>query len=58
MLLMLRQKDLGRVIKWSIEDNMDLHEDKFVVMSYRINSSTLFRELPYKAQKWKFLTLR
>ena len=40
------QEDLNRVIKWSIENNMDLHEDKFEVISYRINSSSLLRELP------------
>ena len=31
-----------------IENNcMDLHEDKFEVLNYRINSSSLLRELPF-----------
>ena len=45
--MLLLQKDLDRVIKWSIENNIDLHEDKFEVMNYRIISSTLLRELPF-----------
>ena len=45
--LALLQEDLDKVIKWSIENNMDLHEDKFEVINYRINSSSLLRELPF-----------
>ena len=45
----LLQEDLDRVIKWSIDNNMDLHEDKFEVMNYRINSSSLLRELPFSS---------
>jgi hypothetical protein len=41
------QEDLDKVIKWSIENNMDLHEDKFEVINYRINSLSLLRELPF-----------
>ena len=45
--LALLQSDLDQVIKWSIENNMDLHEDKFEVISYKINSSSSLKELPF-----------
>ena len=47
--ILLLQKDLDAVVKWSIDNNMDLHEDKFEVMNYRINSSTFLRELPFSS---------
>ena len=43
----LLQDDLNKVIQWSIENNMGLHEDKFEVLNYRMNSSSLLRELPF-----------
>ena len=41
------QKDLDTIISWSRENNMDLHEDKFEVLNYKINSSKLLGELPF-----------
>ena len=32
--LALLQSVLDQVVKWSIENDMDLHKDKFVVISY------------------------
>ena len=43
----LLQDDLNKVIKWSMENNMDLHEDKFEVINYKVNSSSLLKELPF-----------
>ena len=33
---MVLQTDLNAVVKWSTENNMQLHEDKFELLSYRI----------------------
>ena len=41
--LALLQSDLDQVVKWSIENDMDLHEDKFEVIS----SSSFIKELPF-----------
>ena len=41
------QMDLETVIKWSDMNNMKLHEQKFEVLNYVLNSSNWLRELPY-----------
>ncbi|KAL5272901.1 hypothetical protein ACHWQZ_G000914 [Mnemiopsis leidyi] len=41
------QIDLDKIITWSIDNNMDLHEDKFKVLNYKILSSKLLKELPF-----------
>ena len=42
------QSDLDQVIKWSIENNMQLHEDKFELLSYRTPRNKIFTEaLPF-----------
>lgn len=41
------QEDLWNVIEWSILNNMQLHEQKFGMVSYRLNKSHLLQNLPF-----------
>ena len=42
------QKDLQNVIQWSIENNMQLHEDKFEFMQHVLSKDALLlKELPF-----------
>ena len=50
------QDDLGRVVKWSIANNMFLHDDKFKVLNYCLNSSLLLRNLPFTAHLLEYVT--
>ena len=43
----LLQEDLWNVIAWSMLNNMQLHEDKFEVVNYTLNTSNLLRHLPF-----------
>ena len=49
------QSDLNSVVQYSKENNMKLHENKFELLSYRNNTSTL-RELPYAEEFSQYLT--
>ena len=58
------QEDLCRVINWSTMKDRELHEDKFQLLSYPLNSSQLLRQLPfysensqYKSPKGHVITL-
>ena len=50
------QNDLNIIIAWSIENNMDLHEDKFEVLNYKIQSSKLLKELPFTSSLHSYQT--
>ena len=50
------QIDLDKIITWSIENNMDLHEDKFEVLNYKIHSSKLLKELPFTCNLHSYKT--
>ena len=52
----LLQEDLYRVIKWSSVNNMELHEDKFQLLSYPLNSSFLLRQLPFYPENVEYKT--
>ena len=52
----LLQDDLGRVVEWSKANNMLLHDDKFEVMNYCLNSSLLLRNLPFTADLLEYVT--
>ena len=52
----LLEEDLSSIIQWSIANNMLLHEDKFVVINYCLNSSLLLRNLPFTAETRQYLT--
>ena len=41
------QEDLWRVIAWSLQNNMQLHENKFELVNYCLNSTSLLRNLPF-----------
>ena len=41
------QTDLTSVIQWSIANNMLLHENKFLVMNYRLNAWSILSEFPF-----------
>ena len=43
----LLQEDLNTVIEWSRVNNMELHEQKFEVVSYSLNTSKALRQLPF-----------
>ena len=51
------QKDLNTIISWSRQNNMDLHEDKFELINYKINSSKLLSELPFTSCLHSYETL-
>ena len=50
------QTDLDNVVKWSKENNMKLHEDKFELLCYRTNLSKLLRELPFPDEFCQYVT--
>ena len=52
----LLEEDLTSIMQWSIANNMLLHEDKFVVMNYCLNTSTLLRNLPFTAEARQYST--
>ena len=41
------QNDLENIIKWSKENNMQLHEDKFELTSHRTTPDTSLLQLPF-----------
>ena len=52
----LLQEDVYRVIKWSSANNMELHENKFQLLSYSLNSSYLLRQLPFYPENYEYKT--
>jgi hypothetical protein len=54
----LLQEDLETVIKWSFQNNMELHEKKFKVLSYPLNGSSTrdLRELPNYPESIEYIT--
>ena len=50
------QHELQNIIKWSISNNMMLHEDKFVYLRYKTNRSKLLSELPFTAELAEYTT--
>ena len=54
----LLQADLTSVTQWSIANNMLLHQDKFVVMNYCLNTSKFLRELPFTAETRQYYTTK
>ncbi|KAL5257941.1 hypothetical protein ACHWQZ_G012778 [Mnemiopsis leidyi] len=52
----LLQEDLNTVIEWSKNNNMELHENKFEVVSYPLNESKTMRELPFYSETVQYST--
>ena len=50
------QRDLNSVVKWSRENNMQLHEDKFELLCYRNHSNNSLRILPFSDEFCQYLT--
>ena len=51
------QNDLNAVVKWSLENNMKLHEDKFELLCYRNTAATkLLQQLPFASQFCQYIT--
>ena len=54
----LLQDDLNTVIEWSQGNNMELHEKKFEVVSYSLNTSGTLRQLPFHPLTLEYCTPR
>ena len=52
------QEDLFLVISWSLLNNMQLHEKKFEVLNYSLNSSLLLSQLPFYPECKQYTTSR
>ena len=51
------QKDLESITKWSIENNMKLHEDKFVYMNFNTRSKKFpLANLPFFPENFSYIT--
>ncbi|KAL5269743.1 hypothetical protein ACHWQZ_G003270 [Mnemiopsis leidyi] len=50
------QDDLNRVVEWSIQNNMVLHEGKFEYLCYRTGSSKWLQEMPFTCQQMEYIT--
>ena len=50
----LLQCDLDVVCRWSSENNMQLHEHKFELMSHRCSPSSLFDVLPFSVEQCSY----
>ena len=52
----LLQEDLSLVTEWSRKNNMLLHEKKFEVLNYNLNTSLLLRQLPFTSSCMEYTT--
>ena len=52
----LLEADVIGVTQWSISNNMLLHQDKFLVMNYCLNSTLSLRNLPFTAETRQYCT--
>ena len=52
----LLQEYLWNVIAWSKLNNMQLHEQKFEVVNYTLNSSRIWRNLPFTCSLRQYTT--
>ena len=52
----LLQEDLMTAIKWSAQNNMQLHESKFELVTHSTGRSKLIQELPYSTQFCEYIT--
>jgi hypothetical protein len=50
------QEDLDSIIEWSKKNNMVLHQDKFMLLRYRTNKSTMLDELPFTSHLSEYAT--
>ena len=50
------QHDLDNIIEWSKKNNMVLHEDKFMLLRYKTNKSTMLDALPFTSHLSEYVT--
>ena len=50
------QEDLNSVVKWSIENNMILHQDKFEYVNHSTGEAKLLKELPFNNEYYQYTT--
>ena len=50
----LLQEDLANVISWAGMNNMQLNEDKFEVMNYKLNHGQFLREMPFSKENYDY----
>ena len=50
----LLQEDLANVISWACMNNMQLNEDKFEVMNYKLNHGQFLREMPFSNENYDY----
>ena len=48
------QNDLDNIMKWSVENNMKLHEQKFELLIHEANPRGMLRQLPFGSQFWSY----
>ncbi|MCP4494602.1 MAG: reverse transcriptase family protein, partial [Gammaproteobacteria bacterium] len=53
---LLLQNDLNRVVEWSIQNNMVLHEGKFEYLCYRTGDSKWLEEMPFTNSHMEYKT--
>ena len=53
------QEDLDQLTTWSLNNNMELNEDKYELLNYKLRTpnSVLLRELPFTAQLFSYSTM-
>ena len=50
------QADLNEAIRWSHENNMSLHAEKFEYLCHSTGSSKLLQEMPFSCEYYKYTT--
>ena len=50
------KRDLNQVFRWAVANNMNLHENKFELMSYTLAFAELVRELPFSGEWFTYDT--
>ena len=50
------QKDLDCTVTWSVENNMQLHEDKFEYVNHSTGEGNLLRNLPFTSEFYQYTT--
>ena len=50
------QKDLNNVVKWSSDNNMALHSEKFEYMNHSYGDAKLLKQLPFTSEYYEYHT--
>ena len=52
----LLQSDLDEAVRWSLENNMSLHSDKFEYLCHTTGKSKFLQELPFSCEYFQYTT--